>query len=86
MSLPSGSDKRRFARVRPSGLVSRTAKIIVPQSPPIDCTVVDLSAGGACLDLPDPDRLPSRFVLLHAGTRKNCLIKWKKFRRIGVQF
>jgi len=31
-------------------------------------------------------RLPSRFVLLHGATRKNCLIKWKKFRRIGVQF
>jgi len=53
---------------------------------PIDCTVIDLSAGGACLDLPDPERLPPRFTLLHGATRKSCLIKWKKFRRIGVQF
>ncbi len=80
-------DRRRFSRVRPSGLVSRTATIVIgPNAPTIGCTVIDLSAGGACLDLPDPDRLPSRFVLLHGATRKNCLIKWKKFRRIGVQF
>ena len=80
-------DRRRFTRVRPSGLVSKAATIIVaPNLPTIGCTIVDLSAGGACLDLPDPGRLPNRFVLLHGATRKNCLIKWKKFRRIGVQF
>lgn len=68
-------------------MVSRTAKIIVgPQKPPIDCTVIDLSAGGACLDVADPDRLPPRFLLLHGATKKHCLLKWKKFRRIGVQF
>ena len=82
-----GRENRRYTRVRPSGLVSNTATIIVgPNRPTIGCTVIDLSAGGACLDLPDPDRVPSRFVLLHGATRKNCLIKWKKFRRIGVQF
>ncbi|HLH88034.1 MAG TPA: PilZ domain-containing protein [Xanthobacteraceae bacterium] len=85
MSLP-GSEKRRFVRTRPSGLVSRTAKIIVPQSAPIDCTVVDLSAGGACLDLADAGRLPARFTLLHGATKKSCLVMWKKFRRVGVQF
>ena len=26
------------------------------------------------------------FVLVHGATRKSCLIKWKTFRRIGVQF
>ena len=83
----SNQNRRRFSRVRPSGLVSSTATIIIaPNRPTIACTIIDLSAGGACLDLPDPDRLPSRFVLLHGATRKNCLVKWKKFRRIGVQF
>ncbi len=79
--------KRVHARITPSGLVSRTAKIIVgPKAPLIDCTVIDLSAGGASLDLPDPERLPDRFVLLHGGTKKKCLVKWKKFRRVGVVF
>ncbi len=79
--------KRVHARVTPSGLVSRTAKIIVgDKAPPIDCTVIDISAGGASLDLSDPGRLPERFVLLHGGTKKKCLVKWKKFRRVGVVF
>ncbi len=86
MPLPNGPENRRFTRVKPSGLVSRAAKILLPQGAPIDCTVVDLSAGGACLDLAEPDRLPPRFTLLHGATKKSCLIKWKKFRRIGVQF
>lgn len=86
MPLSNGSDKRRFARVRPSGLVSRTAKILLPKGAPIECTIIDLSAGGACLDLADPDRLPRRFTLLHGATKKSCLVMWKKFRRIGVQF
>jgi hypothetical protein len=81
------ANRRRFARVAPSGLVSKTGTIIVgPKVPTIGCTIIDMSAGGACLDLPDPDRLPRRFVLVHGATRKNCLLMWKKFRRIGVQF
>jgi hypothetical protein len=87
MSVLSGRENRRFRRLRPSGLVSNNATIIVaPGKPTIGCTVIDLSAGGACLDLANPDQLPSRFTLLHGATRKSCLIKWKKFRRIGVQF
>ena len=87
MPTPMTRDNRRHARVRPSGLVSNAGTIIVgPKAPTIGCTIIDISAGGACLDLPDPDRLPRRFVLVHGATKKNCLIMWKKFRRIGVQF
>ena len=44
------SENRRFARVRPSGLVSKEGMIIVdPKKPALPCTVIDLSAGGACL-------------------------------------
>jgi hypothetical protein len=68
-------------------LVSNKAKIIVgPGTAPIECTLIDLSAGGACLDLPDPNRLPPRFTLLHGATKKKCLIKWRTFRRVGVNF
>ena len=80
-------DRRRFARVRPSGLVSKTGLIIVdPKKPGIECTIVDLSAGGACIDVPDPSVLPKRFVLLHGKTKKSCLVMWRTRRRIGVQF
>ncbi len=87
MSPYDSGQKRVHVRVAPSGLVSRTAKIIVgPKAPVIDCTVIDLSAGGASLDLSDPERLPERFELLHGGTKKKCLVKWRKFRRVGVVF
>ena len=80
-------ENRRFARVKPSGLVSRTAKIIVDaKTPAVDCFVVDLSVGGACLEVSNPASVPKRFVLLHGKTKKNCLVVWKTARRLGVQF
>jgi len=78
---------RRFARIRPSGLVSKTAAIIVdPKKPAIPCTVIDLSAGGACLELANAEQLPKRFALVHSKTKKSCLVMWRTRRRIGVQF
>jgi hypothetical protein len=50
------------------------------------CTIVDLSAGGACLDVHGGDDIPKRFMLNHAGVRKSCLVVWQKGRRVGVCF
>ena len=78
---------RRFARVRPSGRVSSTAKIIVDsKTPAIDCTVIDYSVGGACLQIVGQLPLPPRFELLHGTTRKRCRIVWKDRNRVGVTF
>ena len=80
-------ENRRFVRVRPSGLVSKGAKIILSaKAPVIDCHVVDLSAGGACLEADNAAKIPNRFVLLHAGAKKNCLVVWRTGRRLGVSF
>jgi hypothetical protein len=63
------------------------AKIIIdPKAPVIDCGVVDISAGGACLQLPRQISLPPRFELLHGRTRKRCRLVWKAGWRIGVAF
>jgi hypothetical protein len=78
---------RRFARVRPSGQVSSAAKIIVDRRVPvIDCSIVDYSAGGACLELASQISPPRRFELLHGRTRKRCRLIWKAGRRVGVAF
>jgi hypothetical protein len=78
---------RRFVRVRPSGQVSSAAKIIVDvKVPVIDCSIVDYSAGGACLELASLITLPRRFELLHGRTRKRCRLIWKAGRRVGVAF
>ncbi|MGP9810766.1 PilZ domain-containing protein [Rhodopseudomonas sp. NSM] len=79
--------QRRFARVRPSGLVSSSASLIVgPKVPVIPCRMVDYSAGGACIELNTDATLPTRFELLHGGTKKKCRMVWKRARRIGVSF
>lgn len=86
--MREGAEKRRFVRTRPAGLVSRAATIIVdPKTPVIICSVIDLSAGGACLELNGQQpALPRRFVLLHGGVKKKCSLVWQTGRRFGVSF
>jgi len=80
-------DNRRFVRVRPAGLVSKNGKIVLGgKGPAIDCSVIDLSAGGACLEVNDAAAIPKRFVLFHGGTKKSCVLVWKTGRRFGVTF
>ena len=50
---------RKYARVKPAGLVSRQAKIITdPRAPVIPCTLIDYSPGGACVDLGGQVNIP----------------------------
>jgi len=80
-------ENRRFVRLQPTGLVSKVAKIIVDQKKPaIDCTLVDISAGGACLEVWGQPEIPKRFVLMHGGAKKSCMTVWKSGRRFGVSF
>ena len=67
--------------------MSSKAKIIVPpKSSPVDCTLVDYSAGGACLELFPMVTLPDRFELVYGSVRKRCRIVWRRGIRIGVTF
>lgn len=78
---------RLFTRVRPTGQMSKGAKIIVgPKAPLVDCNVVDYSPGGACLEVSGQPQLPNRFELLFGGTRKRCRVVWTAGRRLGVAF
>ena len=78
---------RKYARVKPAGLVSRQAKIITDaRAPVINCTLIDYSPGGACVDLGGQVSIPDRFELLHVNTKKRCRIAWKRGSRIGVVF
>jgi len=80
-------ENRRFQRIRPSGLMAKTGKIIGDaKTPAIDVSIIDLSAGGACLGLSKDVAVPKRFVLLHGATKKNCCLVWKRGYRLGVSF
>jgi hypothetical protein len=78
------SEERRSLRVEPRGLVPRTGKLLLGSAAPIDCKVVNLSAGGACLKLSVLQQLPKRFEFLHGATRKLCQLVWQRGYLIGI--
>jgi hypothetical protein len=81
------SEDRRFVRVRPQGMMSKTGKIIIdPKKPVINCTVIDLSASGACLQVASPAGLPKRFEFLYAGVKKKVQLIWTRGFTIGVTY
>ena len=81
------SEHRRFHRIRPSGLVPKTAIMFADlKSPAINCIIIDISAGGACIEVPGAGNIPRRFTLNHGGTKKSCSLVWQRGRRIGVSF
>jgi PilZ domain-containing protein len=83
----SGSDKRRYFRVEPKGLVPRVGRLLLgPNTQPIDCKIVDLSAGGAQLELQRVYDLPQRFDFLHGGTKRHCTLAWSRGFRIGISY
>lgn len=54
----------------------------------IDCTIRNLSDGGACLELPAGLGFPDAFDLMigSAGWRRPCRVTWRSRNRIGVAF
>lgn len=78
---------RLYKRVVPSGLMSRTGKIIVgPKQPVLTCTVVDYSAGGACLEVYGQGSVPDRFEFLYGSVKKKSRVVWRRGIRFGVAF
>ena len=76
---------RLYKRVRVTG--SDKAKIIVAtKSSPVDCRLVDYSAGGACLEVFPMVTLPDRLEFVHGAVKKKCRIVWRRGIRIGVAF
>ena len=54
----------------------------------IDCTVRNVSATGAALDVTSPVGIPQHFTLVVPadGTHHPCHVVWRKEKRIGVRF
>lgn len=81
------SQERRYARVEPRGLVSKTATLIVDMRRPVmEAVLIEMSAGGACVFVQGQGDIPDRLTLLHAGVKKACRVVWKRGRRVGLQF
>jgi hypothetical protein len=68
-------------------LVSKTGILFADlKSNPTACNIVDISAGGACIDVHGNDIIPHKFILNHGGVKKTCRVVWQKGRRVGVAF
>jgi hypothetical protein len=54
----------------------------------IDCTIRNISATGAALEVVSPLYIPDRFKLIVKTDNLNrpCHVVWRKERRIGVAF
>lgn len=52
----------------------------------IDCTIRNISASGAALDVASPLGIPAQFTLVAEGNHMPCRVVWRKEKRIGVAF
>jgi hypothetical protein len=70
-------------------LTLKTATISSPVLPSgVDCAILDISEGGACILLPVGVSPPDTFDLsMHSGGQNYlCRVAWKAGPRIGVSF
>jgi hypothetical protein len=81
------SDKRRWRRIRPQGSVPRVGKISLgPNVPFVDCRVIDLSAGGASLELQRHHDVPNKFEFIYGNAKRVCYLAWVRGLRIGISY
>ena len=53
----------------------------------IDCTIRNLSEGGACIKVESPFGIPDSFDLIfEGGAVRRCRVAWRKVTQIGVEF
>ena len=80
---PPAADKRKAAR----RTVLKTGRIRFGKSSEI-CTVRDMSATGAAIELVGAASLPDKFdlVLEMESAARKCTVVWRKDRQLGVKF
>jgi hypothetical protein len=77
-------------RREPRSVINRRAWINVGDGLPLrNCTLIDISEGGARLSLDDVNELPDKFSLWlsrHGNPSYVCRIAWSGQNTIGVEF
>lgn len=70
--------------------ISLSARIFVDKTtPPIGCSISDISEIGARLSLEKDEQLPQTFMLLltaNGGARRRCRVVWREGLALGVEF
>jgi hypothetical protein len=79
------NENRRWIRIKPTGVAQRTGKLLLGKNL-VDCRIVDLSAGGACIELSKACNLPKQFEFIHGRTRMVCSAAWIRGYRVGIKY
>jgi hypothetical protein len=79
------SEKRRWNRIKPSGPMRRDGKLVLGQNL-VDCRIIDVSAGGACIELPSACNLPKHFEFINGRSRMVCHVAWMRGTRVGIEY
>lgn len=77
-------ERRKSQRLR----VLKSGKIVLSdKAPRVECTIRNLSDGGACLQIATTYGIPSAFeLILGEGSRRACHVVWRTDTRMGVSF
>jgi hypothetical protein len=78
------TDRRRFPRTR----TLKCGRVILTDRTTVDCTIRNLSRGGARLVLGAPTRIPGFFLLVVDGSKDMipARLVWQKGLAAGVMF
>jgi hypothetical protein len=79
-------ERRRSIRVPPRGMVPKVGRLVFSSGSPVDCQVVDLSAGGACLRISELRDLSKPFEFHHGASRYVCRLLWQRGYKLGVSY
>ena len=77
------NENRRSAR----RAIAHTVRIATGVSPPIKCSLLDISEHGARIQVGDPATAPQQFLMqLGNGLTRWCEVIWRSETAIGVKF
>lgn len=81
---------RAELRKKPRRQFHYNARILVDKkTPPIACSISDISESGARLSLENDNTVPETFMLLltaNGGARRRCRVVWRDGLTVGVEF
>jgi len=76
-------ERRAIPRMR----VLKAGQVVLSdKAPKLECSVRNVSATGACLQLSSTYGLPRNFDLIFDGIRRHCRVAWMTDTRMGVAF
>jgi hypothetical protein len=82
--------KHAELRKQPRRQFHYNARIVTDgKTPPIACSIADISQTGARLALQHDEELPDTFILLltaNGGARRACRVVWREGQTVGVEF